>query len=138
MSDETGPIEPEAGAPVPPPAGYPAYAVPQGPAQPRPRFADQVMGMRAVVATALACLVVGGLGGFVLGHATGQDDRMMRGPGFFQQRGAFPNLPNGFQRGPMYGGTPQRRFDGTPPSQGSAPFNAPSAPPSTGSGKNGQ
>jgi hypothetical protein len=104
--------------------------------QARPRFADQVLGMRAVVVTAVTCLVVGGLGGYVLGHATGEENRM-RGPGFFQQRGAFPNLPNGFQRGPMYGGTPQRRFDGTPPSNGASAYPAPPMPaPSTGTGKN--
>jgi hypothetical protein len=73
-------------------AGYPAYAAPQ-----RPRFADQVLGMRAVVATALACLVVGGLSGFVLGHAAARDDgRFGNGPGggFFQQGGGFPGGPN--------------------------------------------
>jgi len=115
--DETRPIEPDAPAPpasapqavagpdagtpqpgqaqtayaMPLPAGYPAYA-----AQQRPRFADQVLGMRAVVATALACLIVGGLSGFVLGHATGggNDDRFGNGPGFFQQGGGFPGGPN--------------------------------------------
>jgi hypothetical protein len=120
--DETRPIEP--GAPTPPPtaptvgapapqesaapptqaqpayampvpAGYPAYAAPPE----RPRFADQVMGMRAVVATALACLIVGGLSGFVLGHAAGSDDGGFgRGPGgfgSFQQRGTFPGGANG-------------------------------------------
>jgi hypothetical protein len=112
--DETRPIEP--GAPEPPPAataadaaepapayamplpaGYPAYGVP--PAQPRPRFADQVLGMRAVVAVALACLIIGGLSGFILGHAAGRDDqRFGRAPGgFFQQR-AFPEGP-GFGNG---------------------------------------
>ncbi|HEX3296732.1 MAG TPA: hypothetical protein VHR85_07920 [Nocardioides sp.] len=113
--DETRPIEP--GAPEPPPAatpapeatppaaayampipaGYPAYGVP--PAQSRPRFADQVLGMRAVVAVALACLVIGGLSGFILGHAAGQDDyRFGHAPGgFFQQR-AFPEGP-GFGNG---------------------------------------
>jgi hypothetical protein len=118
--DETRPIEPD--APVPPqapaqtpgsqapesqapdpanqpapayamavPPGYPAYA-----AQPRPRFADQVMGMRGVVATALACLIIGGLSGWILGHAAGSDDgRFGRGPGVFIHRG-FPDGQNGF------------------------------------------
>ena len=54
---------------MPLPPGYPAYAAPS--AQPRPRFADQVLGMRAVVAVALACLIIGGLSGFILGHAAG-------------------------------------------------------------------
>jgi hypothetical protein len=103
MSDEeTGPVEPEAPAP-PPEQGRPAYAmpVPAGSpevtaASPRPRFADQVMGMRAVVATAVACLIVGGLGGFALGHADRDDGgRFGHGPGFFHQRGAFPQGPGG-------------------------------------------
>ena len=98
MDDDTRLPDPD--APVPPayampiPAGYPAYA-----AQQRPRFVDQVLGMRAVVAVALACLVIGGLSGFILGHAAAGDDSRFggftRGPGFFQQRGAFPNGPDG-------------------------------------------
>ncbi|HEY2877119.1 hypothetical protein [Nocardioides sp.] len=120
--DETRPIEPD--APVPPPitpetdepqaaapayamplpVGYPAYGVP--PAQPRPRFADQVLGMRAVVAVALACLIIGGLSGFILGHASASDDqRFGRAPGgFFQQR-AFPEGP-GFGNGSQNQQTP--------------------------------
>ena len=83
---------------MPLPPGYPAYAAPS--AQPRPRFADQVMGMRAVVAVALACLVIGGLSGFILGHAAGSDGgRFGRAPGgMFQQR-TFPNGQNGFPNG---------------------------------------
>jgi hypothetical protein len=119
--DETRPIDPE--APVPPPAaqptaqptaqpayampvpaGYPAYA-----AQQRPRFADQVMGMRAVVAVALACLIIGGLSGFILGHAAGSDGgRFGPGPGGFQQR-TFPNGQNGFPNGSN--GIPNQPFD---------------------------
>jgi hypothetical protein len=123
--DETGPIEPD--APGPPtaaptaaqpayamplpagfPVGYPAYAVPPQ----RPRFADQVMGMRAVAATALACLIVGGLGGFVLGRATGADDNRfgVRGPGFIQQRGAFPNGPGTNQAPNPQFGQPNQQF----------------------------
>src|SRR5262249_52667617 len=121
--DQTRPIEPE--APVPPPAtpsnpgaqdtpgapgtpgiptgqGQPAYAMPLPAGYPayaaaqRPRFADQVMGMRGVVATALAALVIGAFIGFALGWATGDDhhEGFGRGPGFFQQRGAFPNNSN--------------------------------------------
>jgi hypothetical protein len=107
--------------------------------QQRPRFADQVMGMRAVVATALACLIVGGLGGFALGRATGNgDNRMLRGPGMFQQRGALPSTPRGTRNGSGYGsgglsprfdGTPQRRLQGTPP-QGGTQTQAPDQPPS--------
>jgi hypothetical protein len=109
---------------MPLPAGYPAYAVP-----PRPRFADQVLGMRAVVATALICLIVGGLLGFVLGRATGDDHGRFGGPGpgFFQRRGDFPNgpgtfrLPNGQTPNGQSPGTrngiPQQRFDGTNPNR---------------------
>ncbi|MGC4110723.1 MAG: hypothetical protein QM747_09925 [Nocardioides sp.] len=152
MSDQTGPIEPAsadtAEAPAPPPS-QPAYAV-QPAAQQRPHFADTVMGMRSVVATAVLCVLVGGLGGFALGHTTGNDDHrmMMRGPGMFQ-RGPFPYGPGGFGSGPgsgsgngsgsgsngydpRFNGTPQRRFDGTPPANPSAPT-TPS--PSQGSGK---
>ena len=116
--DETRPIDPAAPAPppaapapeatppgpayaMPLPAGYPAYGVP--PAQQRPRFADQVLGMRAVVAVALACLIIGGLSGFILGHAAGSDGgRFGRAPGgFFQQR-VFPNgLPDGPNGAPV-------------------------------------
>jgi uncharacterized membrane protein len=121
--DETRPIEPD--APVPPPGpeapqqseqavqqaqqqqsmpqpayaapwpGYPAYA-----AQQRPRFADQVLGMRAVVAVALACLIIGGLSGWILGHAAASDNgRFGRGPGFLQ-RGSFPDGQDRFPNGP--------------------------------------
>jgi hypothetical protein len=79
--------------PVPP--GYPPYA-----AQQRPRFADQVLGMRAVVATALACLIIGGLSGFILGRASSHEQDVIVRPGFGNlQRGAFPNGPNAFPRG---------------------------------------
>ena len=107
--DQTRPIDPEAPTPppqpppeapqqpayaMPLPPGYPAYGAPP---QQRPRFADQVLGMRAVVAVALACLIIGGLSGWILGHAAGTDDG--RGPGLFQ-RGPFPDGSNGFPNGP--------------------------------------
>jgi hypothetical protein len=122
--DDTRPIDPEAPAPPPPateasqqpppygatyaagqppyampvPAGYPAYA-----AQQRPRFADQVMGMRAVVAVAIACLLIGGLSGAILGRASADNhEGFVRGPGDFTyfQRGPFVNPPNGFPNQP--------------------------------------
>ena len=74
---------------MPLPAGYPVYGAPAA----RPRFADQVLGMRAVVAVALACLIVGGLSGLLLGRVSGQSQQGFgQGPGgfAFQQRGAFP------------------------------------------------
>ena len=126
--DETRPIEPEAPAPTPQvesqeapasqpqpstptyAAGQPAYAMPQAaplpagyPAyagQQRPRFVDQVLGMRAVVAVALACLIIGGLSGWILGHAAGTDGGRFGGPGgFVQQRGTFPGGQDGFPQG---------------------------------------
>lgn len=104
---------------MPLPAGYPAYAAAMA-TPPRPRFADQVMGMRAVVATAIACLIVGGLGGFALGHATGNDDRGFgRGPGMFNQRGTFPNGQNGFPNGRNgFPNQPFRQGQSQAPSQG--------------------
>ena len=75
-------------APAGYPAGYPTYA------QQRPRFVDQVLGMRAVIAVAIACLLIGGLSGAVLGRASaGDDGDRFGGPGgFFQQGGG--TLPN--------------------------------------------
>jgi hypothetical protein len=114
--DETRPIEPDAPTPPPQPepapqpeapayAAQPAYAMPLPAGQPayaaqqRPRFADQVLGMRAVVAVALACLIIGGLSGWILGHAAGSDrGRFGPGPGFMQR--GFPDGSNGFPGGP--------------------------------------
>jgi hypothetical protein len=134
--DQTRPIEPD--APVPPPrpegeqtaqhdpaqpayampipAGYPAYGAPSAQQQ-RPRFVDQVLGMRAVVAVALACLIIGGLSGWILGHAAGSDNgRFGRGPGFMQ-RGGFPEGQNGFPNGPGFGQAPNGQApNGQPPS----------------------
>ena len=110
--DQNRPLDPDAPAapaaaappayamPAPPP-GHPAYAAPE-----RPRFADQVLGMRAVVAVAVACLLIGGLSGYILGHAAGSEDEgYMRGPMMYQQRGGlpdgwsgFPSSPDGFPR----------------------------------------
>jgi hypothetical protein len=97
--DETRPTEPDAPQPdqaqpayaMPLPAGYPAYA-----AQQRPRFVDQVLGMRAVIAVAIACLLIGGLSGAILGRASADNGgRFGNGPdGFSQQGGGFPGGPN--------------------------------------------
>jgi hypothetical protein len=94
--DQTRTLDPD--APVPPaPASSPyapdaAYAAPP-PAQ--PRFVDRVLGMRAVIAVALAALIIGGLSGFVLGERTnGGDDRFGRGG-----PGGFPG-GQGFRSGP--------------------------------------
>ncbi len=92
MSDDAAAAPPGYAVPVPP-TGYAGYAVP------RPRFADQVMGMRGVIAVALACLIIGGLSGFILGHAAARDGRFGRGPIVFQ-RGLPDSGPNGFPDGP--------------------------------------
>ena len=111
--DETRPIEPDQ-AETPPPAappGFPAYggaaappyamplpagAYPMYAAPERPRFVDQVLGMRAVIAVALACLLIGGLSGWILGRASADgNDGFGGGPRMFQQRGTFPGAPNG-------------------------------------------
>jgi hypothetical protein len=107
-SDHTSTLDPE--APAPPPAqpvrqapaghdpGAPSYAAP-----PQPRFVDRVLGMRAVIAVALAALIIGGLSGFLLGeHTTSGDDRFGRGG------------PGGFPGGQGLGGGPQ----GMPGQQG--------------------
>jgi hypothetical protein len=90
-ADQTSTLATDApDAPAPPPAQpvQPAYA-----GAPAPRFVDQVMSMRAVIAVALATLIIGGLGGFVLGERTnGGDGRFGHGgfPGGMRQGGTFP------------------------------------------------
>jgi hypothetical protein len=103
-SDSPG-VGPEAIPPyaMPLPAGYPAYAVPAP--QQRPRFGDQVLGMWAVVVVAVVCLLIGGLSGWILGHAAaGDDGRFGRGPGTFQRgpfQNGFPQGQNGFPSQPF-------------------------------------
>ncbi|MFZ2015971.1 MAG: hypothetical protein WAV00_19315 [Nocardioides sp.] len=94
-----GPADTQAGYPAYP--GYPGY--PGYPPAPRPRFRDQVLGMRAVIAVALVALVIGGLGGALLGALAhhGGDDRF-GGPG-------------GFQRGFNQGQMPHRQFQQNQP-----------------------
>jgi hypothetical protein len=101
--DQTSTLAQE--APVPPPAqpAVPAYAAP-----PPPRFADQVMGMRGVIAVALAMLIIGGLSGFVLGERTnGGDDRFGHGAGPFQ--GGQRVFPGGPQGAPGQPGQPEQQ-----------------------------
>ncbi len=114
--DQTDPIEPDAPTP---PRSAPAYGgtltydepapvpSPVSAAVPwqeqRPRFVDQVLGMRAVIAVALACLIIGGLSGFVLGRASagGGDSLGHGGPPGFQQQGVLPNGQNGIPNSPI-------------------------------------
>jgi hypothetical protein len=94
--DQTRTLDPDASVPPAQPAAYapdPAYAGP--PAAPLPRFVDRVLGMRAVIAVALAALIIGGLSGFVLGERTnGGNDRFGHGG-----PGGFPG-GQGFRGGP--------------------------------------
>jgi hypothetical protein len=80
-------------APVPPPA-QPAYAAPA------PRFRDQMMNMRGVIAVALAMLIIGGLSGFVLGERTNDGDGRF-GPGPAGFHGGFQGGQRVFPGGPM-------------------------------------
>jgi len=84
---QPGPAHPAYATPLP--AGYPAYA-----AQQRPRFADQVLGMRAVIAVAIACLLIGGLSGAILGRASADNGDRFGNGGFFHQGDGFPGGPN--------------------------------------------
>jgi hypothetical protein len=87
-ADQTSTLAAEAPLPLAAQPAQPVYAAP-------PRFRDQVMNMRGVIAVALAMLIIGGLSGFVLGERTnGGDDRFGPGPGGFQggQR-VFPGGP---------------------------------------------
>jgi hypothetical protein len=101
--DQTSTLAQE--APVPPPA---QPAPPS--AAPAPRFFDQALGMRGVIAVALAMLIIGGLGGFVVGERTNGGDRFGHGPGGFQggRHGFIPGGPQGGpgQQGPFNPGQP--------------------------------
>jgi hypothetical protein len=96
-SDQTSTLEPHAPAAppyVPPP--LPAYAAhDQPPVHERPRFRDRVLGMRGVIAVALASVVLGGLGGAVLGATTNGSDGRFGGRG----PGGFPGRPGQFRPG---------------------------------------
>jgi hypothetical protein len=80
---------------VPPP--LPPYAAHDQPSarEPRTPFRDRVIGLRAVIAVALACVVLGGVGGTVLGATTNGGDDRFGGPGAFP--GGGPG--QGFQPG---------------------------------------
>ena len=101
-TDQPGTSAPKATTPAPVLPAEPAsptYAAPV-----HESFFDQVLGMRAVIAVALAALIIGGLSGFILGeHTRGGEDRF--GPG------GFPGGP-GFR--PQGGGTGQQPFPGQP------------------------
>ena len=93
-------------------ATLPPPAAPQPPPA-RPRFADRVWGWRSTLAVAIASLIIGGLAGFAIGHASaGGDDRGF-GPGRggfgHQGHGLGPGGQNGQQMQPPNGqGGPQQ------------------------------
>jgi hypothetical protein len=97
-TDQPGTSAPEAPTPgpvLPAEPARPAYAAPV-----QQSFFDQVLGMRAVIAVALAALIIGGLSGFILGeHTNGGGDRFGHGG-----PGGFPG-GQGF-RGPLQGQPP--------------------------------
>jgi hypothetical protein len=97
--DHTSTLEPPAPASPAQPT-HPAYD-----AGSPPGFVDRVLGLRAVIAVALAALIIGGLSGFLLGeHTGGGDDRFGRGPGGFPGgqglRGGPPGQPGQQPPGP--------------------------------------
>ena len=96
-SRDTSTLDPQA-PPSPAQPPHPAYA-----ATGRPRFVDRVLGLRAVIAVALAALIIGGLSGFLLGeHTSGGDDRFGHGPGGLPGGQGFGGGPPGQQgRQPM-------------------------------------
>lgn len=99
--DQTSSLGPEAPtAPPYAPPPVPAYAASAQPpaVEPRPSFWDRVLGMRAVIAVALACVVLGGVGGAVLGATTNGGDDGFGGHG---GPGAFPGGPQPGQPGQL-------------------------------------
>ena len=109
-SDHMSTLDPQ--APAPPPAQpAPPTAAAHDPAHPayaamhQPRLVDRVLGMRAVIAVALAALIIGGLSGFLLGeHTNGGDDRFGHGgPGGFPGGQGFRGGPQGTPGQPNFG-----------------------------------
>ncbi len=94
------PREPDA-ASAPPPA---EPVTEPAPAEPATRWQDRVLGVRGVVAVATGALLLGGLGGFALGHVVDGDRGDWRQGGPAWQRG-----PGGHGGGPGGGWGPQRR-----------------------------
>ena len=89
-SDQTSTLEP----PAPASPGQPTH--PAYDAGRPPGFLDRVLGLRAVIAVALAALIIGGLSGFLLGeHTGGGDDRFGHGPGGFPGGQGFRGGPPG-------------------------------------------
>lgn len=112
-----GPYVPPYAGPGGQPAGYPAYpGYPGYPPAEHPRFRDQVLGMRAVIAVALVALVIGGLGGALLGalSAGGDDGRFGGPPGAFGQ-GGFGQGGFGQGQQPHQGQLPGQQFQQNQP-----------------------
>ncbi len=94
------------------PAAAPAAAA----ATAAPGWQDRVLGMRGVAAVAAGALLLGGLGGFALGHVVDhdRDDWRQGGPGWHRGPGGQGGGPGGGwgpQRGPGQQQPPPWRQD---------------------------
>ena len=101
-SDQTSTPGPDAPA-APPytPTPVPAYVAHDQPPvhEPRTRFRDRVLGMRGVIAVALASVVLGGVGGAVLGATTDGGPDRFGGPWPGGVPGGGPGQPGQFGPG---------------------------------------
>ena len=97
------PVEPQAQPPVEPP-------VEPAPASEKTPWRDRVLGMRGVVAVALASLVVGGLGGLTLSRVV--DDGHDEWRGGWHHGGPNGRLPDNRMPGP--GGPMMGHQNGAP------------------------
>ncbi len=126
MSDQTPPEEPgqepsqqpleEPTAELPrEPAAEPELGAEPAPVVASPRWQDRVLGVRGVAAVAAGALLVGGLGGFALGHVVDQDrgDWRQGGSGWHRGPGGQGGGPDGWgpQRGPGQQQPPPWRRD---------------------------
>ena len=105
-TDQPGTSAPEATTPAPVLPAEPARPAYVAPVQ--QSFFDQVLGMRAVIAVALAALIIGGLSGFILGEHTGGGGDRHFGPGGFPGGPGFRPQGGGQQRQQVFPGQPMR------------------------------
>ena len=126
------PAEPVAATPPPPPPAGP----PGAPVVQRTRLRDLVLGLRSLVAVAVAGVIVGGLAGFAIHAATDDDHRDGRMGGFgpgFGPRGGFGDGPghHGFPGGGSPGGPGTQHLP--PPAGTDQPTPSPTVAPSQSS-----
>jgi hypothetical protein len=95
------------------PAPSPAYE----PAPVRPGWKERVVGLRATIAVALATVILGGAGGYALGHVSAGGDTGRGGPGGFRGGPGQQQFPGGPGQQQLPG---QQGQPGLPPGQGSA------------------